>query len=345
MDIYSTRAQLAAIDLMPREYSALFDFFCRDAGTVEDDKAIYDYRKGSRRMAPFVHANAGDVPMARDGYETREIGFCTIAPSRIITNNDLKGRSFGENVLGAMTPAEREKKMLARDLTDMRKAIQRRYEWMARQVLLTGKLSIFEYTNEGRGLEANMVADYGFTNNYVPDTKWDQAGAKIDDDMHEIFDLVYDGLGYVDRIWMAPNVAAALRDNSNYIKLFDGRNIDMGKLNSQYKGQGVRFIGWNSDGVEMYSLSGTFIDDDGQAKKLIPDGTLIAGSADVLKMSFGPVTQVEEPGINARHKTYIKKQVPLRYGSVDGNTIKNRLTSCPTVVPENVDGWCVAKVL
>lgn len=345
MDIYSTRAQLAAIDLMPREYSALFDFFCHDAGTVEDDKAIYDYRKGSRRMAPFVHANAGDVPMARDGYETREIGFCTIAPSRIITNNDLKGRSFGENVLGAMTPAEREKKMLARDLTDMRKAIQRRYEWMARQVLLTGKLSIFEYTNEGRGLEANMVADYGFTNNYVPDTKWDQAGAKIDDDMHEIFDLVYDGLGYVDRIWMAPNVAAALRDNSNYIKLFDGRNIDMGKLNSQYKGQGVRFIGWNSDGVEMYSLSGTFIDDDGQAKKLIPDGTLIAGSADVLKMSFGPVTQVEEPGVNARHKTYIKKQVPLRYGSVDGNTIKNRLTSCPTVVPENVDGWCVAKVL
>lgn len=345
MDIYSTRAQLAAIDLMPREYSALFDFFCHDAGTVEDDKAIYDYRKGRRRMAPFVHANAGDVPMARDGYETREIGFCTIAPSRIITNNDLKGRSFGENVLGAMTPAEREKKMLARDLTDMRKAIQRRYEWMARQVLLTGKLSIFEYTNEGRGLEANMVADYGFTNNYVPDTRWNQTGAKIDDDMHEIFDLVYDGLGYVDRIWMAPNVAAALRDNSNYIKLFDGRNIDMGKLNSQYKGQGVRFIGWNSDGVEMYSLSGTFIDDDGQAKKLIPDGTLIAGSADVLKMSFGPVTQVEEPGVNARHKTYIKKQVPLRYGSIDGNTIKNRLTSCPTVVPENVDGWCVAKVL
>lgn len=345
LDIYSTRAQLAAIEQMPREYSALFDFFCRDAGTVEDDKAIWDFRKGSRRMAPTVHPNSGDVLMARDGFETREIGFCTIAPSRIIMNNDLKGRVFGERVLGAMTPQEREKKMLAKDLTDMRKAIQRRYEWMARQVLLTGKLSIFEYTNEGRGLEANLIADYGFTNNFTPDTKWDQSGAKIDDDMHEIFDLVYDGLGYVDRIWMAPDVAAALRDNSDYIRLFDGRNIDMGKLNSQYKGQGVRFIGWNSDGVEMYSLSGTFIDDDGQTKKIIPDGTLIAGSADVLKMYYGPVTQVEEPGRNAQHMTYFKKQVPLRYGSIDGNTIKNRLTSCPTIVPENVDAWCVAKVL
>ena len=200
LDIYSTRAQLAAIDMMPREYSFLLDYFCRDAGTVEDDKAIYDYRKGSRRMAPTVHPGTGGVIMGRDGFETREIGFCCIAPERIIEDDNLKGRSFGERVLGAMTPQEREKKLLARDLMEMRKAIQRRYEWMARQVLLTGKLQVFAYTNEGRSINASMVADYGFTNLFTPDTKWDQAGAKIDDDMHEIFDLVYDGLGYVDRI-------------------------------------------------------------------------------------------------------------------------------------------------
>ena len=345
MDIYSTRAQLAAIELLPREYSALFDFFCRDAGTVEDEKAIWDFRKGSRRMAPTVRPGAGGVLMDRDGYETREIGFCCVAPERIIEDSNLKGRMFGERVLGAMTPQERERKMMAKDLVDMRKAIQRRYEWMVRQVILTGRLSVFNYTNEGRGIEASMIADYGFTNNYVPQTKWDQAGAKIDADMRSIFDLVYDGLGYVDRIFMAPNVADAMIDNSKYIKQFDGRNIDMGKINTQYRGSGIRFIGWNSDGVEMYSMSGTFIDDDGTAKAVIPSGTLIAGSADMLKMYFGPVTQVEETGMNAQHKTYIKKQVPLRYGSIDGNSIKNRLTSCPTVVPENVDGWCVATVL
>lgn len=348
LDIYSTRAQLAAIEQMPREYSALFDFFAHDAGTVEDDKAIYDYRKGNRRMAPTVHPGTGGVLMERDGYETREIGFCCIAPERIIENDNLKGRVFGEQILGAMTPQEREKRLLARDLTDMRKAIQRRYEWMVRQVLLTGKLQVFNYTNEGRGIAPSMVADYGFTNFFTPganSANWDQAGAKIDDDMREIFDLVYEGLGYVDRIWMAPNVASALIHNSDYIKQFDGRNIDMGKLNTQYRGSGVRFIGWNADGVEMYSLSGTFVDDDGVSKPIIPAGKLIAGSGDLLNVFFGPVTQVEETGPNAQHKTYIKKQVPLRYGSIDGNAIKNRLTSCPTVVPQNVDGWCVATVL
>ena len=345
MDIFSTRAQLAAIDLMPREYSALYDFFGKEAGLVEDDKAIYDYRKGGRRMAPVVHDGTGGVIMDRDGFETREIGFCTIAPERIIEDENLKGRMFGEKVLGAMTPQERERKMLAKDLVDMRKAIQRRREWMVRQVLLTGKLEIFTYTNEGRGKNATMIADYGFTNNFTPNTAWDQSGADINGDMQEIFDLVYDGGGYVDVIVMAPDVAGAMIANGTYIKFFDGRNIDMGKLNTQYRGSGLRFIGWNSDGVEMYSLAGKFIDDAGVATALIPSGKLIAGSREMLNIYHGPVTQVEEVGQNAQHKTYIKKEVPLRYGSIDGNSIKNRLTSCPTVVPTNVDGWAVATVL
>lgn len=345
MDIYSTRAQLAAIELLPREYSVLFDFFCQDAGTVEDDKAIYDFRKGSRRMAPMVHPGVGGVVMDRDGYETREIGFCKAAPERVIEDQNLKGRMFGEKVLGAMTPQERERKMIAKDLTDMRKALQRRYEWMVRQVILTGKLSIFTYTNEGRNSQATMIADYGFTNTYTPTTKWDQAGADVEYDMMSMFDIVYEGVGYVDTIIMAPDVASAMIANGNYIKHLDGRNIDMGKLNTQYRGQGLRFLGWNIDGVEMYSMSGTFIDDDGLQKKVVPDGKLIAGSRDMLKMYFGPVTQVEDPGPNAQHKTYIKKQVPLRYGSIDGNAIKNRLTSCPTVVPQNIDGWAVGTML
>ena len=75
IDIYSTRAQLAAIELMPREYSFLFDTFTRDMGAVEDEKAIFDYKKGERRMAPVVHPGTGGVLMPRGGYETREIEF------------------------------------------------------------------------------------------------------------------------------------------------------------------------------------------------------------------------------------------------------------------------------
>lgn len=345
IDIYSTRAQLAAIELQPREHTWLYDTFVQELPPVEDDKAIYDFKKGSREMAPVVHPGTGGVVMGRTGYETREIGFCTIAPERIIENSDLNGRAFGERVLGGMTREQREKKMLLKDQLEMRAAIQRRREWMARQVLLTGKLSVFRYTNEGRDMETTLVADYGFTNHYVPTDKWDSASADIETDMQEMFNLVYDGLGYVDKIVMDPASARAMMSNSKYIKQFDSKNIDMGKINTQYRGQGVRFIGWNSDGVEMYSCSATFLDDDGTIKALLPRGTVIAGSSGVLKSPHGPVTQVEETGPNAMHKTYIKKEVPLRYGDIASGSIKNRITSCPTIVPFNVDAWVVANVL
>ena len=345
IDIYSTRAQLAAIELMPPEYSFLYDTFCADMGAVEDDKAIYDFKKGAREMAPVVHKGTGGVLMGRTGFETREIGFCTIAPERIVDMADITGRAFGEQILGGMTPDQRSRKLLAQDLRDMRMAIQRRREWMARQVLLTGKLEVFQYTNEGREKTASMVADYGFTNKFVPDTLWNASGAKIDDDMRAIFDIVYEGMGAVDLIVMAPDVASALLNNSEYMKTYDLSNAKMGEINTRYRGQGVRFIGYNSDGVEMYSFSGKFVDDDGTVKPIMPKGTLIAGARGILKAPHGPVTQMEGSGDSARHVTYIKKEVPKRIAPEGADAIKNRLTSRPTIVPFNVDAWVVANVL
>ena len=346
MDIYDTRAQLAAIDLMEPEYTFLHDMTVRDGGTVEDDKAIYDFRKGNRKMAPVVHPGTGGVVMEREGFQTREIGFATVAPEREIEVNQLYGRSFGEKILGALTPAERAKKMQARDLTFMRKAIQRRREHMARQVALAGKLELFEYTNEGKSKNANLIADYGFTNYFVPGTdsaNWDQNGAKIESDMQKMLNMAYDGLGFVEWIIMAPDVANALLYNSDYVKRLDSRNVDVGDLNHKYRGQGVRFIGHNIDGVEMYSFAGTYIDDDGLQKPIMPSGKLIMGYKGMLIEYHGPVTQVEKA--DGDPITYIKKEVPLKYSSIESNSTKNRLTSRPTIVPENVDGWVIGDVL
>lgn len=345
LDIYSTRAQLKALELMPREYSFLADTFATQGEAVEDERAIYDYKKGVRRMAPFVVNGAGGVLMERDGFETREIGFCRIAPERIITSHDINKRGFGEDVLGAMTPEQRERRMLAKDLIEMRAAIQRRIEWMVRQVLLTGKLEIFRYTREGRDKNTTKLADYQFTNVYTPSTAWNQAGAKIEYDMRKMFDLVYDGLGYVEVMVMDPEAAEAMLSDETLARHLDVRNMDVGKINTRYRGQGVRFLGWSGDGIEMYSFAGKFTDDDGQVKPQLPPGTVIAGSRNMLNLPFGPVTQVEGTGANAAHRTYIRREVPLRYGSEESDAIKNRLTSCPTVVPFNVDAWAVANVL
>ena len=344
LDIYSTYAQLAAIELMPREGSFLWDLFVKDEGMSDEEKAIFDYRKGVVQMAPVVHENTGGFLMSRGGYETREIDFCTIAPERMIEAHQLKSRYFGERVLGAMTPAQREKKMLAQDHVDMIKAIQRRREWMARQILLTGKLEVFKYTDEGASKKATLMADFGFTQRFVPEVSWDQAGAKIEDNMKQITDMVYEGMGDVEIIVMHPSVERAMLNNSKYLEQHNILRMDTGKIESTYRGGGIRYLGKNADGKDMYSCSEKFIDDDGTVKSKIPEGTLIAGSRGMLKCLHGPVIQVEKED-GSPHQVYVKREVPLRHGSIKSNSIMNRITSRPTLMPYNVDSWVVAEVL
>lgn len=347
-DLFSTAVMLKAIEQMPRAYTFLSDTFAADGDLCEDERAIYDYRKGAQTgLAPFVVPGTGGVAINREGYEMREVRFSTIAPERIVTLEDVSSRMFGEAVTGALTPEQRAKRVLARDLTELRQLVQNRRNWMVREVLLKGMLNIKRYTHEGVEAEASMLADFGFTNYYVPATKWDQSGAKIEYDMQQVYDLVYDGLGEVDILVMAPDVFQAMLENSDYCKTLDMKHVDMGEINTRYKGQGVRVLGYNADGVLMVSYSGKFVDEDNTVKPIIPSGYVIAGSSrnKPLKFMHGPIQKFTGLDENATLHTYIKKEVPFRIGGSQSDSIATRLVSRPTVVPENVGAWCVMKVL
>lgn len=54
------------------------------------DKVLTEYRKGDRKMAAFVSPHVGDIPLERRGYEIHEYQPAFIAPSRIMTLDELK---------------------------------------------------------------------------------------------------------------------------------------------------------------------------------------------------------------------------------------------------------------
>lgn len=343
-DLNTTATMLKAVEAMPMVCSFLYDTLCKDAGVTENDKAIYDYRKGQQQMAPFVTPGVGGVEMSRSGFETREVDFCTIAPQRTVNAHDIATRSFGEKVLGGMTPEQRSRKMLAADLVELRNAVQRRREWMSMQMATTGKLEIFTYTNEGRNKNATMVLDCHFTNNFTPTTKWNESGAKILSDMRKMDDMVYEGGGYVDIKIMDAETAEAMLYNESYMKQLDNRNVKAGEIEAKYNSYGVRYWGKDAHGTDIYSVSGKYLDDDRTLKPILPKGTILTGYRGMLKVLHGPVTLVENDNAN-QHTTYIKREVPDRVASKTNNSIANRLTSCPIIIPENIDGWVVGHVL
>ncbi len=347
-DLFSTAVMLRAVEQMPRVYTFLADTFAEDGGLCEDERALYDYRKGAETgLAPFIVPGTGGVPINRDGYEMRQIQFSTVAPERVVTLADVSSRMFGENVTGSMTPEQRSKRVIARDLVELRTMVQNRRNWMVREVLLKGQLAIKRHTNEGVEKEASMLANFGFSNFYIPTTRWDQAGAKINYDMEKVFDMVYDGLGDVDTLVMGAGVFEAMMANSDYCKTLDMDKVYMGEIAAHYAGQGVRYRGTNSDGVKMISYSGHFLNDSRQKEFHIPAGYILVGSSrkKPVKLMHGPITKVQGQDENAQIHTYIKKEVPFRIGGSPSDSISTRLVSRPTVIPDNVGAWAVMKVL
>ena len=53
------------------------------------DKVLTEYQKGDRKMACFVAPRVGDIPVERRGYAIHEYQPAYIAPSRLLTIDDL----------------------------------------------------------------------------------------------------------------------------------------------------------------------------------------------------------------------------------------------------------------
>ena len=348
LDMFKTTTMLKAVEQMDRVYTFLSDTFAKDGSVIQDDHAVYDYRRGGEvGLAPFVVPRTGGVPVNRDKFEMRQIQFAELAPELPLTMDDISTRQFGESIINGKTPEQRSKEILSKDLKTLRIMVQNSRNWMVREVLLTGKLAIRRYTKSGREKEASLLADFGFTNVYIPDTLWDQSGAKISYDMEKAFDLVYNGLGMVDILVMGAGVFEAMMANSQYCKTLDMDHVYMDEIRTHYAGQGVRYRGTNSDGVKMVSYSGHFTDFDRNVVPSIPAGWILAGSSATkpLRIDHGMITEFIGQDESATVKSYAAKEVPFRKGGANSDSISTRLVSKPTVVPENIGAWCLMKVL
>ncbi len=342
IDINNPLFQLQAVKKMKPISRVLTEMFLSEGRAVPQEIAIWDVKKGQNRMAPFVHKNAGGVVTGRTGFQTEKIEFPKIAPERVVEVEDISTRQFGEGIISDRTPQQREMELMAEDLNDVREMIACTKEWMVSKILFEGKLDLLVYVDGGRVVEAPDWVDFNFTNIFTPDTGWDEGGDVLGDmkDMHQ---MVLQGQGSVEIIVMAQDVSAAMLSNEAYLKKLDTMNFNAGLINQAFRGDSLLYLGKNHLGVDMYEFSGTVMDYTGNAVKLIPDGTVLTGSRKMLKSLYGIITQVETP--NGPHKSYVEKEVPLRYSDIGSNSTKQRLTSRPIIMPTNVDGWAIGHVL
>lgn len=342
-----TRTMMQAIDLIMPAKVFFRDVFFPDVRTFVTEKVDVDYRKGKRKMAPFVARKSGGITMDRQGFRTDTYTTPYIAPQRVMTKDDIGNRLLGENIYSTRTPAQRAQELLAMDLVELEDMITRREEWVCREILLTGAVTLKGWIDKIGGTEyVEDTIDYGFTNHdtLAGADAWDQDTSDKHGDLKRIRLAVVQKTGQNPNIVvMASNVAELFINDTKIQAMFDNRRMTIGTIEPRVQNDGLTYMGTLTDlGLEIYSYDEWFVDDDGSEKALLPDDYLIMGRRGLGSRLYGAVTQIEES--DRDFHTYEGTRIPRAWTDVNNDMKMLRVASRPLPKPDDVDSWYTLKV-
>jgi hypothetical protein len=345
LNIYRTQTMLSAIQKMMPARTFFRSTFFPGFQTFVTEKVLLDFKKGKRKMAPFVSPRVGGITMDRQGYRTDEYRAPKIAPQRQITLDDLVIRGMGENVFSQRTPADRQAELLGRDLNELDEMITRREEWMIAQLMFNGKITMKGYIDRADITFVDQTLDYGFTNKEVlaGDDLWSAGTSKKLDDLKRW------RLEVIQKSGRAPTMAifgqdaadAFLSDAdvSEKLKQF---NATLLELRPRVVDDALTYIGRiNELALDLYTYNDWYLDDDGTEYPFVPTDHVLLARENIGEMLYGAVTQLE----NGQFVTYEGTRIPKSWADDENEQRMIRLSARPVPKPEDVDDWFVAQVL
>jgi hypothetical protein len=343
--IYEVRTMLEPFVQGPLVHTFLRDTFFNDREYPPTPLVEFDFRRGRRKMAPFVAPLIGGKVMEREGYETRFFRAPRIAPVRALRTPDLEPRLPGETIYSGRTAADRAAELLAEDSIFCDEAISRREEWMCREVLVNGQITVV--ADHGYQLVIDFKeSSQGAADNHEKGlTQWDQAGSD------PLKDLETARLNTIKASGISPNVALFGTDakdifirNESVKTLLDNRRIELATIQPIIQDQAVVRFG-TVPGLELYSYSEYFEDDAGDLFPMLPPNFVMLLSTNTPnKIVYGAFTQLEDAKAK-QFVTYQTDRIPFVYGDEDDGNLFYRLTSCPLPMPADILGFRIIEAL
>lgn len=336
---YEPRTLLAAFETGPLSHTFLRDTFFPVREYPPTALVEFDFRRGRRKMAPFVAPLVGGKVMERQGYETRFYRAPRIAPVRALRTPDLEARLPGETIYQGRTAADRAADLLAEDSIFLDEAISRREEWMCRALLINGAITVTAdngYTNVINFMESSQGTP---NNHFIPAIKWDQTNSD------PIADLEAARLAVIRDSGISPNVVlfgstakSAFLNNANVAKFLDSIRFQIATIKPVIQDEAVVIFGQQA-GLQYYSYAEYFEDDAGTIYPMLPpELVLLASTNTPNKIVYGAYTQLEDAKAR-RFVTYQTSRIPFVYGEEDDGNLFYRLTACPLPMPVDVLGW------
>lgn len=344
VSIYEPRTMGRVVQKLPPVRTFFKSTFFRHEETFTTKDVDVDFRKGSRKVAPFVSRLVGGKVVPNTGYQTKTYTPPLVAPEKVTTVDDLLIRRPGESLYSGRTPAERAVLKMADDFKELREQILRREELMCAQTIFTGAIPII-----GDGV--NEVIDFSFTNKEtisVAKNKWTADTSDPIADIKRWHETVQKkGFVNCDICVMGSDVANAFVNHPKVQKMLDVKNFNLAVIQPKQLPNGVTYIGTIHElGLDIYKYNEWYLDDwtnpdAPEDKPLVPADSLalLSTNADY-SMYYGAITLIKEPDGN--FVTVEGKYVPDTWTKRKPARRFLNLSSAPLCVPHDVDSWFVA---
>lgn len=318
------------------------DRYFGETDEFASDKILVEFMDGDRKMAPFVDPRSGDIPVGRDGYQLLEFVPPMIAPSRLLTLDDLKKRGFGEALFSNSTPADRARALQVRDMEELTRRIVRREEWMAAQTMINNGVTVQEYIDAkttGRSLPIYFYDNSGSNPAVYIGSKWTTFAAMVADVVAMCDDLSESGLPVEDLV-LGSTTWATVKQFTDLQALLDKRHEFVGELRASIAYPGVSFVGQlDFDGymLNVFVARERYVDASGEAQSFFPVKSAMVAAPNCGKRFYGAVTQI--PYGADTPETFVGQRIPKLVVDQDKDTRKLRLASRPLTAPKNKAPW------
>jgi len=343
---YETKTMLAPFLQGPLVPTFLRDTFFGAREYPATPLIEFDFRRGRRKMAPFVAPLIGGKLMERQGFETRFFRAPRIAPVRALRTPDLEARMPGETIYSARSPADRAAELLAEDAIFCDEAISRREEWMCRNVLVNGAITVTADNGYTMAIDFTQSSAGAANNHYVPAVKWDVASGSdpLDDLENARLATIKDSGINPNVALMGKNAAKVFIRNPQVAALLDKMRYTIAQVEPIIQDESVVRIG-RVPGLELYEYVAYFEDDVGTIFPMLPDNFVMLLSTNVPnKIVYGAFTQLEDAKAK-RFVTYQQSRIPFVYGDEEDGNLFYRLTSCPLPMPVDILGFRIIEAL
>jgi hypothetical protein len=337
-DIYEPRTLIMGVRQLPPAQTFLGQLLFGSGKEFDTETVEVEFKKGKRKMAPFVSPLLPGKVSDRQGYRISYYKPALIKPMRPITTIDLQKKSFGMDPYAEQSPEERAQQLIAEDTIELDDEITRREEWMRRELLFKGKV-------EQKGEGVDQVLDYDFTNKVILTgaNKWDDPNSDPIAELTNRQRTVIQKSGVTtDAVILSSDLADAFIRHPLILKLMENRNFKIGSIDPKTIPNGATYIGsLTRPALDLYTYDEWYIDDEtGEEAPMIPDGTYaLVSTRGEFNMHYGAVTiAVDETFATIRGTripySWMVKNPPQRF---------YQLNSRPLPIPKNVDSWYIVK--